>query len=262
MSYGDFARFYDLLTENIDYERLAEYYGGIFERYGGKRKNADLLDLACGSGNLSLPLNDMGYRVTGCDLSPEMLTAAAAKSSEIQWLCLDMTELPFEAGFDFAVCGLDSLNHLKNAAEIEAAFKGVYKALKPGGVFAADMNTVYKHIGVLGNNAFVFDYDGLYCGWQNELDGDDPLHRVDMFLDFFSENKDGTYDRYEDFLSEIALPASEIEKMLLDIGFRVCEISEYLTGKDLFQNENAEKFTFIAKKEGNDHGKIGKGAFR
>lgn len=248
MSYGDFAYFYDLLTENIDYNCLAEYYGGIFEKYGEKKGGGELLDLACGSGSLSLPLKDMGYKVTGCDLSPEMLTAAAEKTTEIQWLCLDMTELPFENRFDFVVCGLDSLNHLKSVEQIKAAFKGIYNALKSGGVFAADMNTVYKHVNVLGNNAFTFDYEGLYCGWQNELDENDPLHRVDMFLDFFSENKDGSYTRYEDSLSEIALPAPEIEEMLVKCGFEVCEISEYMTGKALSQAENAEKFTFAVRK--------------
>lgn len=248
MSYGDFAYFYDLLTENIDYNYLAEYYGGIFEKYGEKKRGGELLDLACGSGSLSLPLKDMGYKVTGCDLSPEMLTAAAEKTTEIQWLCLDMTDLPFENRFDFVVCGLDSLNHLAGREQIESAFKGVYNALRSGGVFAADMNTVYKHVNVLGNNAFTFDHEGLYCGWQNELDENDPLHRVDMFLDFFSENEDGSYTRYEDSLSEIALPVEDIEEMLVKCGFEVCEISEYMTGKVLSQAENAEKFTFAVRK--------------
>lgn len=248
MSYCDFAYFYDLLTENIDYNYLAKYYSGILKKYGGKKDGGELLDLACGSGNLSLPLKNLGYKVTGGDLSLEMLTAAAGKSTEIQWLSLDMTNLSFENQFDFVICGLDSLNHLQSREQIEAAFKGVCNALRTGGVFAADMNTVYKNVNVLGNNAFTFDYDGLYCGWQNELDDADPLHRVDMFLDFFSENEDGSYTRYEDSLSEIALPVDEIEEMLEKCGFEVCEISEYQTGKSLSQNENAEKFTFAARK--------------
>lgn len=248
MSYGDFARFYDLLTENIDYANLAEYYSRILEKYGGSKENKELLDLACGSGGLSLPLKNLGYKVTGCDLSPEMLTEAAGKSDEIRWLCLDMTDLPFKEQFDFVICGLDSLNHLESAEKIEAAFKSVYSALRSGGVFAADMNTVYKHENVLGNNAFIFDYEGLYCGWQNELGEADPLHRVDMFLDFFSENPDGGYTRYEDSLSEIALPVEEIEKMLVKCGFRICEISEYQTGLDLSRAVNAEKFAFAARK--------------
>ena len=248
MSYGDFARFYDLLTENVDYDFLAEYYLGLLKKYGnfgnGEKR---LLDLACGSGSLSLPLMSSGCKVTGGDLSEDMLIMARQKSSDITWLKLDMTDLPFENEFDFVICGLDSINHLEDRTAIVAAFKGVYKALKPGGIFAADMNTVYKHEHILGNNAYTFDYEGLYCGWQNEYSEDDPLHKVDMFLDFFSEESDGKYKRYQEFITEIALPVCEVRKMLEKCGFEICEISEYMTGSR--ENlEQAEKFTFTVRK--------------
>lgn len=248
MSYVDFARFYDRLTENIDYELLAKYYSDLLEKYGGKIGHAKLLDLACGSGNLSVPLKKLGYDVTGGDLSEDMLVMARQKAPEVTWLRLDMTDLAFDGEFDFVVCALDSINHLEDEKSIKAAFNEVYSSLKPGGVFAADMNTVYKHKRILGNNAYTFDYDGLYCGWQNEYQENDPLNRVDMFLDFFAEEEDGRYIRYEDFVTEIALPAENIGKMLTDCGFEICEISEYQTGNNLEQTENAEKFTFAAKK--------------
>lgn len=248
MSYQDFSLFYDRLTENIDYEEMVSYYVGMLKRYGSGEKKGELLDLACGSGNVSLLLKKEGYKVTGCDLSPDMLTAAAEKDADIKWLCADMTKLPFNDNFDCIICALDSLNHLESKEQLFEAFKGVYNALKPGGVFAGDMNTVYKHENILANNAFTFDYDGLYCGWQNELAENDELHRVDMFLDFFSENEDGTYERYSDFLSEIAISAEETVEMLKECGFELCEISEYPTGKSLTEASAAEKFIFAAKK--------------
>lgn len=246
MGYEDFARFYDLLTENIDYVFLAEYYSGILEKYGGK-KTGSLLDIACGSGNLSIPLAKLGYRVTGCDLSEDMLAMAKQKCENIPWLKLDMTDMPFMDEFDFAVCALDSVNHLEDEKAVEAAFKSVYAALKPGGVFAADMNTIYKHREILGNNAYTFDYEGLYCGWQNEYGENDPLHRVDMFLDFFSEKSGGSYARYQEQITEIALPVSEVESLLKNTGFEICGIGEYLTGNKE-RLENAEKFTFAVRK--------------
>lgn len=246
MSYGEFAEFYDRLTENIDYNFLARYYCDIFKKYGNGGR--ELLDLACGSGSLSVPLRSLGFNVTGCDLSEEMLTAAAGKSSEIEWLKLDMTNLPFEESFDFIVCSLDSLNHLNSAQEIQSAFGNAFSSLKQGGVFAADMNTVYKHLNVLGNNAFTFDYEGLYCGWQNELETAEPPYRVDMYLDFFSENKDGSYSRYSDLVTEIALSEKEVEEMLNNSGFKLCGMWEYPTDKSLSKATNPEKFTFAAVK--------------
>lgn len=248
MAYGDFARFYDSLTENIDYNFTAAYYSELLKKYGGERDSAELLDLGCGSGNLSVPLLNLGYHVTGCDLSEDMLSMAEQKSTEITWLKLDMTELPFNGDFDFVICALDSINHLEDRESVRAAFKGVYAALKHGGIFAADMNTVYKHEKILGNNAYTFDCEGLYCGWQNEYREDDPLHSVDMFLDFFSEEKDGSYTRYQELVTEIALPIEEISGMLRECGFEICEISEYQTGSVPENMEDVEKFMFAARK--------------
>ena len=244
MSYSDFALFYDRLTENIDYEALADIYAGLLCRYGVKK--GELLDLACGTGSLSVPLAERGFNVTAADISQDMLTVAAAKSSKVCWLCLDMRSLPFEGEFDAVICGLDSINHLPDLNAVQQCFDGVYRSLKEGGVFAADLNTPFKHREILGNNAFTFDYEGLYCGWQNELDEDDPLCRVDMFLDFFEENEDGSYTRYSDSLSEIAPEPERIVQMLEKSGFTGIEVCEYPTGETL--TDTSEKFTVTAKK--------------
>ena len=250
MSYADFALFYDRLTENIDYEALAEMYAGLLYRYVAK--GGELLDLACGTGSLSLPLSKHGFSITAADISQEMLTIAAAKSSKVhrrsklRWLCCDMTRLHFSEQFDAVICALDSINHLPDLNDVQQCFDGVFLSLKTGGVFAADLNTPYKHREVLGNNAYTFDYEGLYCGWQNELYEDDPLCRVDMLLDFFAENEDGSYTRYSDSVSEIAPEPEMIAEMLKKSGFRSIEISEYITGEKL--TDTSEKFTVTARK--------------
>ena len=245
MSYSDFALFYDRLTENIDYEALADIYAGLLCKRGAA-KGGELLDLACGTGSLSVPLAEHGFNVTAADISEDMLTVAAAKSDEIHWVKCDMTRLPFDGQFDAVVCALDSINHLPDLSAIQQTFDGVYRSLKEGGVFAADLNTPFKHREILGNNAFTFDYEGLYCGWQNEPDEDNPLCRVDMFLDFFAENEDGSYTRYSDSLSEIAPEPEKIVQMLEKSGFRDIELCEYPTGEKL--TDTSEKFTVTAKK--------------
>lgn len=245
-SYVDFARFYDLLTENVDYEEIAGCYCNALLRYGTKAEGSCLLDIACGSGSLSVIMESRGYTVTGVDISEEMLTAAAAKSDRVRRLCLDMTKLPFEAEFDAAVCCLDGINHLEDLAAIQKAFDGIYRSLKKGGVFAADLNTPYKHLKVLADNAFIFDYEGLFCSWQNELDRNSPLFRVDMYLDFFKENENGSYTRYADCLSEIAPTPEIISQMLMKSGFTVKETAEFPTMGELLPE--SEKYIVIAKK--------------
>ncbi|MCM1299173.1 MAG: class I SAM-dependent methyltransferase [Firmicutes bacterium] len=241
MGYADFARFYDLLTCNVDYRKLSRQYAGILAERGVS--SGRLLDLACGSGNLAAELQKAGFEVVGADLSEEMLTAAALKSNSIQWIRADMTDLPFKNEFDGVVCGLDSINHLPDLNAIAAAFQGIYSSLKNGGVFAADLNTPYKHREILADNAFNFDYDGLFCAWQNELSENDPLNRVDMFLDFFEEQQDGSYIRYQDSLSEIAPEPSQIEQLMRDSGFVDVKLFDCPSGKSV--GKHSEKI-FVA----------------
>ena len=246
MSYQDFAQFYDLLTENIDYRSFAEPYLKALSSFNIS-EGSSMLDLACGSGNLSVVMKSCGYNVTGADLSEEMLTAAAAKSDGIRWLRLDMTKLPFDSEFDSVICCLDSINHLEDLEAVKKTFGGVYRSLKKGGIFAADLNTPFKHMKVLADNAFIFDYDGLFCSWQNELDHDSPHCRVDMFLDFFKENKDGSYTRFTDFLSEIAPEPETVIQMLEESGFAVKAVTDFPSGKNL--RPKSEKYMVVAQKE-------------
>lgn len=247
MSYTDFAKYYDILTDNVDYNNIAYYYSEILHKYGVKK--GKLLDLGCGTGNLTVRFERLGFSdITGCDLSQSMLNSAVKKSKNIKWLCSDMRELPFESEFDAVIATLDSINHLKDKKAVGQAFDSVYGCLKKGGIFAADLNTPYKHRYVLADNVFTFDYeeDGLYCVWENEQIQGDSLNRIDMFLVFFEQQGDGSYIRTSDSLSEISLPPKEITQMLVKSGFRVLECSEYLTGRDL--EETSEKFTVVAKK--------------
>ena len=93
--YGKFAWFYDRLTDNVEYDKIAAAVDRYVERFGG-RKNI-LLDIACGTGSLCERFAKMGYDVIGIDSSEQMLNAALDKKYDsglpIQYLCQDMTSL-------------------------------------------------------------------------------------------------------------------------------------------------------------------------
>lgn len=74
MSYNTFASFYDELTDNISYPARAAYFDSIIRRWCPKA--SILLDLACGTGTLSIELARLGYDVVGTDASEQMLSEA------------------------------------------------------------------------------------------------------------------------------------------------------------------------------------------
>lgn len=244
--YGKFAWFYDRLTDNVEYDKIAAAVDRYVERFGG-RKNI-LLDIACGTGSLCERFAKMGYDVIGIDSSEQMLNAALDKKYDsglpIQYLCQDMTKLDMYGTVDVAVCTLDSINHLPDIEAVMKAFERVSLFAYPDGLFIFDVNTVYKHREVLSNNAFVYDLDGLFCVWQNEYNAEDSS--VYIYLDFFEENGRGGYDRYQESFAEQAYSRELIRQCLDKAGFEV--LGEYDGYTDISPAEDSERIVYVVRK--------------
>lgn len=241
--YGDFAAVYDELTQNVPYGEIADYYAKILRETADVRR---LLDIGCGTGNLTIRLKRLGFDVVGLDGSSDMLSEAMGKSPDIFWVCQDMTEIDIGEEFDAVISTLDSINHLESKAEIERCFRRVNKNLRLGGAFVFDVNTVYKHREILGKNTFVYDADGAYCVWMNEFSAED--NGVSIDLDIFFEEDDGSYTRGGESFREIALEVGELREMLGRCGFEVVKIYEYLSFDE--PNESSEKLMISARKIG------------
>ncbi|MBP1542496.1 MAG: class I SAM-dependent methyltransferase [Oscillospiraceae bacterium] len=242
--YGEFASVYDLLTENVPYDDIAAYYDSLIHELGAG--GSYMLDMGCGTGNLTFRLAALGYDIVASDASAEMLTIASGKSDgSVQLICQSMTDTELYGAVDIAVSTLDSINHLDSAADIQRCFRKTAENMNSGGLFLFDVNTVYKHREVLRNNTFVYDVDGVYCVWQNEYDPSDDSVAIE--LDLFYENDDGSYDRGCESFREIALPQERLTQMLESAGFEVLRIYEYLTTRP--PTETSEKLMFAARKK-------------
>ena len=248
MSYGVFSEFYDALTANVSYDTVSQVLSSLLTRYGKSR--GLLLDLACGTGSVSVRLAKKGYEVIGVDLSPEMLSEAQNKAysagQNILFLCQDMTALDLYGTVDAAVCTLDGLCHLPDEESVQAALRKVSLFMNPGGVFLFDVNSVYKHRAVLGNNTFVYDTDDVYCVWQNTLLSDGVT--VQMDLDFFEPVSDaGDYVRQSERFTERAYPRETLEAMLKKAGYTVLDVFDGYSGKPA--HDTSERLLFAVRKD-------------
>lgn len=249
--YSVFSKYYDVLTENIDYAERAEYFEKLIRRFGGKAGGI-LLDLACGTGSLSEEMAKLGYDVIGVDGSEEMLSEALDKKLEsglpIQYLCQDMTELDMFGTIDVTICALDSLNHLESLSDIKRTIEKVSLFCEPGGLFLFDMNTPYKHKNTLADKTYVYDMEDIFCVWQNEYEGGAD-ERVNIYLDFFekSDGEKGLYSRSSEDFSEIAFERDIIEDMLSKAGFEL--LAEYDYDTDESPTEASEKIVYAARKK-------------
>ena len=240
--YCDFAAVYDLLTQNVPYDEIAAYYDNILQGLGAGRL---LLDMGCGTGNLTIRLAGMGYDVIASDASVEMLSAAQAKPQEgVRWICQSMTETELYGAAEAAVSTLDSINHLASTEEMGMCFERLAQNMEKGGIFAFDVNTIYKHREILADNTFIYDVDGAYCAWQNSFNPNDGS--VDIELDLFIENKDGSYSRGFESFREIAAGEAEIRALLERAGFKTELVYDYLTYDP--PRADSEKLLFAARK--------------
>ena len=76
-SYESFARVYDLFMDNIPYEEWCEYLAGLLEDQG--IREGLVLELGCGTGNMTRLLAEKGYDMIGVDNSVDMLEIAMEK---------------------------------------------------------------------------------------------------------------------------------------------------------------------------------------
>ena len=244
-AYSSFAFFYDELTKNVNYPKRADYILALLEKLN--HDSGLTLDLACGTGSLTLELFNRGIDIFGIDSSTEMLSVAKDKSfdvgADILFLCQKMQNLDLYGTIDTAICTLDSINHLKNIDEVKTVFSKVSLFMNSGGYFIFDLNTKFKHKNVLADNIFIYDTDSVYCVWQNHYT--ESSETVEISLDFF-EKQDGNYKRYEEHFSERAYDIDEILNALADSGF--VDVQMFSELSFIKPEENCERIVFAAKR--------------
>lgn len=249
--YGDFAYYYDLLTENVDYESRCDYISALLAENGiGK---GILLDLACGTGTLSMLLSEKGYDVIGVDASEEMLSQAQEKKMEAEadiiFLCQKMEELDLFGTINAAVCTLDSINHVTDENTVKEIFRRVSLFMEDKGIFLFDVNTPYKHKEVLGDNTFIYDMDEVYCVWQNSTDKN-LLTKVS--LDIFEKDEeaedDEVYYRYNEEFYEKGYDLERIKELLTENKFEVLAVYEEMSKESI--KDDTQRAVFIARKHG------------
>lgn len=246
MSYSSFASVYDDLTVNVDYKRRAEYIADILREQG--IADGLLLDLACGTGSLSVEFSKMGYEVIATDASPDMLMEARDKAYDqelnIMFLCQRMEETDLYGTVRAIVCALDSINHLPDIEALNKTFTVLKNFIDDGGIMVFDVNTLYKHREVLGNNTFIYDEEKVFCAWQNRLLKDNRT--VNINLDFFRKNG-SVYERYNENFNEIAFTDDEIVNAVEGGGFKVIARYDDLTGEA--PTDKSERIYYVVRRE-------------
>ncbi|MDQ0876996.1 SAM-dependent methyltransferase [Paenibacillus sp. V4I3] len=252
MSYEKFAYTYDRLMNSMPYEDWLRFVKESFERFG--MKPSTIVDLGCGTGNLTIPLALEGYQLTGIDLSEDMLAVAEQKTGEhksqlrggtIHWVQQDLREWDLGEQVDVALSICDSLNYLLEEEDIVDAFRQTFKGLKPGGLFLFDVHTPEQLFAYADSQPFFLNEDDVAYIWTSELDEERVQIEHELTI-FVKDSGKDSFRRIDETHLQRAYSLHWLKEMLLAVGFTEVQMAADFTWEQ--PTSMTERAFFIAKK--------------
>ncbi len=235
--YTILPQYYDALNDGADYIGYADF---ISKRL---KDNSKILDLACGTGNMSILLSKAGHRLTCLDISQDMLSVARKKSDDekldIFFVCQNMTNFSFTERFDAIICCFDSVNYILDKKLLDRCFSIVCEHLSVGGKFIFDINSEYKFSNIYAQNSYILENDGVFCAWENYYN---PKSRMcDFYLNVFAREQNGLWSRHCEEQRERMYTERQIKQALSKAGLAITETLSF--------EEPAERIYYVCEKK-------------
>lgn len=214
--YDEFSRVYDELIFDIDYEKYANTIWEALIKRGFQGET--LIELGCGTGNLTQILAQKVDHIFALDLSEEMLSMAWNKLGEkgidnVSLSCQNMVD--FEAPKAQAcVSLLDTFNYV-SLEDLRKTFYRVWGHLEEGGIFAFDINSKYRLFEEIGNKTWLYETEQIFYTWESQIEED----KVYSWLSFFVLQDNGLYKRIDEDQVQYYHSIDQVSKLLDEVGF-------------------------------------------
>ena len=134
----------ELIYDANIYDGLNTFLSDLqfYKKWLPKNKEAEILELCCGTGRLTIPIAKDGYSICGVDYTPSMLEQAKMKAIEaelvIDFIEADIRMLDLQEKFDLIFIPFNSIHHLYRNEDLFNALGCVRNHLKAGGIFLLD----------------------------------------------------------------------------------------------------------------------------
>ena len=218
-AYTSFAAVYDTFMDNIPYEEWEKYLKSLLYEYGVRE--GLVLELGCGTGNMTEILAQSGYDMIGVDNAEEMLEIAIEKRMksglDILYLQQDMREFELYGTVKAIVSVCDSVNYILEEEELEEVFRLVNNYLDPGGVFIFDFNTVYKYREILGDQTIAENREECSFIWDNYYYEEERINEYELSL-FIREGDSELYRKYQETHFQKAYDLETMKRLITQSG--------------------------------------------
>jgi ubiquinone/menaquinone biosynthesis C-methylase UbiE len=245
MIYQGFARVYDQLMTDTPYDVWYKHLLSVLNRYNIKGK--DVLELACGTGEMTRRLAKDGFKVIGTDLSGEMLEIAQEKAFEqnlkLRFVQQDMTEIELFQKYDAIISFCDGFNYLIDKTDLEKSFRSCYDYLNEDAYLIFDISSAYKLEHVLGQTVYTETSEEVAFIWENYYDAETKILEFDLTI---FEKEDNRYIRHDEIHKQRAYSIEEIKQAMNNTGFECLEVLDTNTNKVI--TDQSERLLFIGRK--------------
>lgn len=216
--YSKLADIYDTVMEDVDYEYWADFIDALILKHHPKPQT--VLELACGTGSISLFLDELeSYDIMGTDKSPEMITKAKEKNRlmrcKVDFEVIDFLNIDLDRAFDIAFCVFDSVNYLQNSDDVLQFLKEVESVLEPGGLLIFDFTTPKNSIQAIDylNNEEGYTDDNHRYFRKSSYDANEQIHKNEFRIEKLGDDEESVLEQY----SETHLQKIYTLQQMLDI---------------------------------------------
>lgn len=196
------------------------------------------LEVACGSGEITIALANKGKHIDASDISEQMLEKAKEKTSSnfIHFSHQDLRNLNTEKKYDVVLCLCDSLNYVLEDKEIQGFFQTSYDSLEVKGTLIFDVHSIDRIEEFKDEFLEEGHLDGYDYEWSIESHGDMIYQN---FL-FFDEEGKTTHEQHVQRVYDPTV----LEQWLVNVGFTIDVYTDF-TQEGI---QAGEKYFFVCKK--------------
>lgn len=247
--YSILAHLYDTLMQDVDYALWADFIDEIIQTH--HPKPVDVLELACGTGAISLQLAQLDeYNLTATDQSAAMIEKArekgAQQEADIQFDTLDFTDIQSEHHYDIIFSVFDSVNYLHRKEDILKMLNGCWEILNPGGLLIFDFSTPQNSLEAV---EFLNNEEGSFKNYryfqESRYDPAEQFHYNEFEIDEMAEDGKTVLQSYQESHKQRVYPLNEMLSILEQTPYH--QVAKYEDFDLVDADKNSTRVTMVLR---------------
>ncbi len=236
--YQELSCLYNDLMRDVDYDMWAAYIGSLL---GGKELR--IYEAACGTGNITRRLYEMGHDVIASDVSASMLDIAMSEAKKrgqsIVFIQQDMRKIEANGRFDAVISACDGVNYV-DLSGLEDFALAAHSLLNKGGRLLFDISSACK-LASMHDQVYYDDGDEAACIWHSRFNAESKTLAMDVTL---FVRRGALYEKKAEKHIQYAHDIGDVTRIVMAAGFGKADVFKAFTTEKAGHNDERIQFVF------------------